>query len=65
MKAVIYARYSDDNQREESIEGQLRLGLLFTFFFSPPPRGGISFFTFAPFSDLLGLKARLYRIIDN
>ena len=24
MKAVIYARYSDDNQREESIEGQLR-----------------------------------------
>lgn len=24
MKAVIYARYSDDSQREESIEGQLR-----------------------------------------
>ena len=24
MKAVIYARYSDSNQREESIEGQLR-----------------------------------------
>ena len=24
MKAVIYARYSDDTQREESIEGQLR-----------------------------------------
>ena len=24
MKAVIYARYSDANQREESIEGQLR-----------------------------------------
>ena len=24
MKAVIYARYSDNNQREESIEGQLR-----------------------------------------
>jgi len=24
MKAIIYARYSDDNQREESIEGQLR-----------------------------------------
>lgn len=24
MKAVIYARYSCDNQREESIEGQLR-----------------------------------------
>ena len=24
MKAVIYARYSSDNQREESIEGQLR-----------------------------------------
>ena len=23
MKAVIYARYSSDNQREESIEGQL------------------------------------------
>lgn len=23
-KAVIYARYSSDNQREESIEGQLR-----------------------------------------
>ncbi len=22
MKAVIYARYSSDNQREESIEGQ-------------------------------------------
>lgn len=24
MKAVIYARYSCDNQREESIDGQLR-----------------------------------------
>ena len=24
MDAVIYARYSSDNQREESIEGQLR-----------------------------------------
>ena len=24
MTAVIYARYSSDNQREESIEGQLR-----------------------------------------
>lgn len=24
MKGVIYARYSFDNQREESIEGQLR-----------------------------------------
>ncbi len=24
MKAVIYGRYSSDNQREESIEGQLR-----------------------------------------
>jgi DNA invertase Pin-like site-specific DNA recombinase len=24
MKAVIYARYSSDNQREESIEGQVR-----------------------------------------
>ena len=24
MKAVIYARYSSDNQREASIEGQLR-----------------------------------------
>ena len=24
MKAVIYARYSSDNQREESIAGQLR-----------------------------------------
>ena len=24
MKAVIYARYSSDNQREESIEDQLR-----------------------------------------
>ena len=24
MKAVIYARYSSDNQREESIEGQMR-----------------------------------------
>ena len=23
MKAVIYARYSCDNQREESVEGQL------------------------------------------
>ena len=23
MKAVIYARYSSDNQREESIEGQI------------------------------------------
>ena len=24
MKAIIYARYSSDNQREESIEGQIR-----------------------------------------
>ena len=24
MKAVIFARYSSDNQREESIEGQIR-----------------------------------------
>ena len=24
MKAAIYARYSSDNQREESIEGQIR-----------------------------------------
>ncbi|MDR2156230.1 MAG: recombinase family protein [Clostridiales Family XIII bacterium] len=24
MKAIIYARYSSENQREESIEGQLR-----------------------------------------
>ena len=24
MKAVIYARYSDNTQREESIEGQIR-----------------------------------------
>lgn len=24
MRAVIYARYSSDNQREASIEGQLR-----------------------------------------
>ena len=24
MNAVIYARYSDDSQREESIEGQIR-----------------------------------------
>ena len=24
MNTVIYARYSSDNQREESIEGQLR-----------------------------------------
>ena len=26
MTAVIYARYSSDNQREESIEGQIREG---------------------------------------
>ena len=25
MKAVIYARYSSDNQREESIEGPIRV----------------------------------------
>ena len=25
MRAVIYARYYSDNQREESIEGQLRV----------------------------------------
>ena len=29
MRAVIYARYSSDNQREESIEGQLRECLQF------------------------------------
>ena len=26
MTAVIYARYSSDNQREESIEGQIQIG---------------------------------------
>lgn len=40
MKAVIYARYSSDSQREESIEGQLRecfpsidsyIGAIFSF----------------------------------
>ena len=30
IKAVIYARYSSDNQREESIEGQLRECTAFT-----------------------------------
>ena len=36
MTGVIYARYSSDNQREESIEGQLReCCLLYT---SPSPR---------------------------
>ena len=30
MKAVIYARYSSDNQREESIEGQIRECTAFT-----------------------------------
>nr|MCR5653318.1 recombinase family protein [Ruminococcus sp.] len=29
MNGVIYARYSSDNQREESIEGQLRECLAF------------------------------------
>ena len=29
MKAIIYARYSLDNQREESIEGQLRESMEF------------------------------------
>lgn len=36
MKAVIYARYSSDNQREESIEGQIReceAALLFEQFY--------------------------------
>ena len=28
MNAVIYARYSSDSQREESIEGQLRENML-------------------------------------
>ena len=28
MTAVIYARYSSDNQREESIEGQIRVNAL-------------------------------------
>ena len=32
MRAVIYARYSSDNQREESIEGQLRECLQFANF---------------------------------
>ncbi len=30
MKAVIYARYSSDNQTEASIEGQLRECMEFT-----------------------------------
>ena len=30
MTAVIYARYSSDNQREESIEGQIREYLIQT-----------------------------------
>ena len=29
MTAVIYARYSSDNQREESIEGQIREGTVY------------------------------------
>lgn len=31
MTAVIYARYSSDNRREESIEGQIRECTAFTF----------------------------------
>ena len=31
MRGVIYARYSSDNQREESIEGQILLRRLFAF----------------------------------
>ena len=34
MKAVIYARYSSDNQREESIEGQLRENMAFAEYYS-------------------------------
>lgn len=30
MKTIIYARYSSDNQREESIEGQIRECMEFT-----------------------------------
>ena len=30
MTGVIYARYSSDNQREESIEGQIRENTAFT-----------------------------------
>ena len=33
MRGVIYARYSSDNQREESIEGQLRENTA-----CPPPK---------------------------
>lgn len=40
VKAVIYARYSSDRQREESIEGQLRVC-------ETTPAGAIS-----PFSTL-------------
>lgn len=29
MNGAIYARYSSDNQREESIEGQIREGMEF------------------------------------
>ena len=29
MRGVIYARYSSDNQREESIEGQIRENMTF------------------------------------
>jgi hypothetical protein len=32
MNGVIYARYSSDNQREESIEGQIRSAM-------PTPKG--------------------------
>ena len=42
MKAVIYARYSSDNQREESIEGQLRECMAYGFGHHPKdrPAGG-------------------------
>ena len=30
MRGVIYARYSSDNQREESIEGQIRENTAYT-----------------------------------
>ena len=41
MKAVIYARYSSENQREESIEGQLRECYAFASWHQSSHRGNI------------------------
>ena len=56
MTAVIYARYSSDNQREESIEGQIRECTAYA------EKNGITIPTFLFMKSNSGMRNRVSRI---